>query len=108
MIKKLTKLQFVDEIKNLSGQNISFNSISLNRLVNIKSLDDIEPLFTNAKVYDSVKTWRVKEDLKVDIKSNYLLLNNSRLDLKGKYFKFNDDILGVLNQYYLIIYYKNK
>ena len=108
MIKKITQKEFIKEMQSWTGENISFNSISLNRLVDINSLDDIEPLFTNAKVYDSVKTWRIKEDLKVEIKSNFLLLNNSRLDLKGKYFKFNDDILGVLNEHYLIIYYKNK
>ena len=107
MIKKITQNEFIEEMISWTGENISFNSISLNR-ININGVDDIESLFHTASVYNSVKTWRIKEDLKVEIKSNYLLLNNSRLDIRGKYFKFNDDILGVMDNYSLIIYYKNK
>ena len=107
MIKKITQKEFTNEMISWSGENISFNSISLNR-ISINGVDDIESLFHTASVYNSVKTWRIKEDLKVEIKSSYLLLNDSRLDLKGKCFKYNDDILGLLNDNYLIIYYKNK
>ena len=107
MIKKITQKEFIKEMTNWTGENVSFISISLNK-ISINGVDDIESLFHTASVYNSVKTWRVKEDLKVEIKSSYLLLNDSRLDLKGKCFKYNDDILGLLNDNYLIIYYKNK
>ena len=107
MIKKITQKEFTNEIIGWNGENVSCCSFSINNL-NINSLDDIETLFSKYDLYEAVKTWRVKKDLKVEIKSNYLLLNNSRLDIRGKYFKFNDDILGVMDNYSLIIYYKNK
>ena len=108
MIKKITQKVFIEEMVSWSGENISFISIPLNRLVNIKSLDNIEQLFIDSQVYNSVKTWRIKENLKVEIKSNYLLLNNSKLEIKGKCFKFNDNIIGIMDDNFLIIYYKNK
>ena len=107
MIKKITQKEFIKEVTNWTGENVSCCSFSINNL-NINSLDDIETLFSKYDLYEAVKTWRVKKDLKVEIKSSFLLLNDSRLDLKGKCFKYNDDILGLLNDNYLIIYYKNK
>ena len=118
MLNKITQKDFIKEMQNWTGENVSFCSVSLellnkSRLVilnqlNIKSLDDIKPLFDVSNIYEAVENWMIKENLKVEIKSNYLLLNNSRLDIKGKCFKYNDDILGVLSEHYLIIYYKNK
>ena len=107
MIKKITQKEFIEEMKNWTGEDISFNSF-LNFLLKINCLDDIKTIFDKYDIYETVKTWNMKENLKVEIKSNYLLLNDSRLDIKGKCFKYNDDILGVLSEHYLIIYYRNK
>ena len=107
MIKKITQKEFTNEIINWTGENVSFCSFTISQ-TNIKTLEDVEILFNKYNISESIKSCKnVKENLKVETKSNYLLLNNSRLDMKGNCFKYNDDIIGIMDDF-LIIYYRNK
>ena len=109
MIKKITQKDFIEELQSYTGYNVSCCNFIINQ-TNIKTLNDVEVFFNKYNFCsESIKrSRRVKLDFKVEIKSNYLLLNNRKLDLKGKYFKFNDDILGVMDGDFLNVYYKNK
>ena len=108
MIKDLTKLQFAEEMKNWTGENVSFNCLSL-RLLKIENNYDIETVFNENNIYEVAKKWKIHKELKVNIHSYFILLNNnSRVDLRGIYFKFNDDILGLIDDDCLFVYCRNK
>lgn len=95
-MKKITKNEVIKYFKNKESKNIVFNSFFNCKKIKLNYLID------NVK-----KDGILKKNLKIELRSNSIVLNGSRLDLLNHdYFLDDDDVLLVFDKNYdnILIY----
>lgn len=86
-MEKITKNQALEYFKKRQDKNILFNSFFNCNNLKIDILID-----------DVLNFGILKEKLKLDLHSNFILLNNSRLDLKNNKYYLKNDALIIINE----------
>ena len=105
-MKKVTKKEIINNFHNLKGKNIAFVcSRYFSKILELESvISQIDIIINNPLILDN---WNKKEKLEILEKSNYLLLNNSRLDLTNcEFFTYKDFIIVNYKKYNEILVYK--
>ena len=106
-MQKTTKKEIIKIFSDLKNKELFFISAKLKNQID---LDDIKKQLEQVieeKIH--LKYWNKKENLEVIEKSNFLLLNNSRLDLTNcNYYIFKDFIIVSYYKTDEIVAYKIK
>lgn len=86
-MEQITKNQALEYFKKRQNKNILFNSFF-----------NCNNLKIDILLNDVLNFGILKETLKIDLHSNFILLNNSRLDLKNNKYYLKNDALIIINE----------